>query len=217
MVEEEIKDKVNRMLGTEQAKLSEIQIVDDMDEDLIIKEKVEGTDALVYKIKDKYYLSIQGVMYAALRRGNIHIVTVDIRKFGDKEVGYCEAMDLKRNVKIAAIAERYTNEQYKVTTLINNFKKQEKKREYDHFAEKIVEHFHKDVKERNLAINLETYVEIRKLRELMTIRKLLGKLIDTIEETDSYSSLRKRVKSLEGQMKAVRQIVLALAEKEAHG
>ena len=102
-------------------------------------------------------------------------------------------------------------------TCFCNFKKQEEKRSYDHFAEKIVEHYEKDVRERSLAVDLKTYIEIRKLRELMTIRKLLGKLIDTIEETDSYSSLRKRVKTLEGQMKAVRQIVLALAEKEAHG
>jgi len=109
-------DQKKMKLATEQILIKK---ADDLDERLIIEEHVEGTEPLVYQIKDKYTPSIAGIFEACRRTGNIKIEDGKLEKEDNKTVGKAWVRDMKNNNVIFGVAERYTNEEYKVTTLIN--------------------------------------------------------------------------------------------------
>jgi hypothetical protein len=94
---------------------------DDLDEQLAIKEFVEGTEPLVYRIKtsrgERLILSIRGWTQAMLYQGNIEIVDVKFEEVGGKSIAKAIVRDTARNIVQIGIAERYTNNEFKWTTL----------------------------------------------------------------------------------------------------
>lgn len=96
-----------------------VQKADELDEELIIKEHIEGSEPLVYKIGDKYVLSIAGLFEASRRYGNIEIVDAKTEREGNKIIGKAWVFDRNKNNKIIGIAERYTNQEFYITTLVN--------------------------------------------------------------------------------------------------
>ncbi len=113
---EKAKEHVRKM--TEDQEL--ILKVDDMDEELAIKETIEGVEPLVYTIQTKegtkHVLSIRGWIQAMMIQGNIK-VDVEFEEVGGKIIAKATGVDTKHNVSISAIAERYTRDEFKFTTL----------------------------------------------------------------------------------------------------
>lgn len=90
---------------------------DDMDEEIAIKEYIEGSEPLVYRIGNKLVLSIRGWTQAMLYQGNIEIVDVRFDEVGGKSIAKAIVRDTQRNITQIGIAERFTNTEFKWTTL----------------------------------------------------------------------------------------------------
>lgn len=126
IIEQKAVDKFNQEVA--QAELEIIKKADDTDE-LIITEQVVGATPLVYQImtKDKetgedklhYSLSVRGWIEAARRQGNIKVIDADVRSVDNKKVGWCRIRDEKANVEQIGVAERYMNEDFRITTLVS--------------------------------------------------------------------------------------------------
>lgn len=121
----EIKQKIEEQKAVEkfnqeiaQTELEIIKKADDTDE-LIITEQVVGATPLVYQIADKYTLSIRGWIEAARRQGNIKVIEADVREVDKKKVGWCRIRDEKANVEQIGVAERFMNEDFRITTLVS--------------------------------------------------------------------------------------------------
>ncbi|WP_456327120.1 hypothetical protein, partial [Archaeoglobus sp.] len=85
------------------ARTTELQLIkklDDLDEQIAIKDYVAGSAPLVYEIKTKngvkYELSIRGWIQAMLYQGNIEIVDVKFEQIGDKTVAKAIVRDTAR-------------------------------------------------------------------------------------------------------------------------
>jgi len=126
--QEEAKKKViQRIVGMQKQQQgldTEQQLIlkaDDMDEEIAIKEYIEGSEPLVYRIKtsrgQKLTLSIRGWAQAMLYQGNIEIVDVKFEEVGGKSIAKAIVRDTRRNIQQIGIAERYTREEFKWTTL----------------------------------------------------------------------------------------------------
>jgi hypothetical protein len=117
----EQKAKAIRKFAPQQAEQALIIKADDLDEQLAIKEFVEGTEPLVYRIKtsrgERLILSIRGWTQAMLYQGNIEIVDVKFEEVGGKSIAKAIVRDTARNIVQIGIAERYTNNEFKWTTL----------------------------------------------------------------------------------------------------
>ena len=103
---------------------TELQIVkklDDLDEQIAIKEYVAGSVPLVYEIPSrngkKFELSIRGWVQAMLYQGNIEIEDVKFEEVGGKIVAKAFVIDKAHNIKVVGIAERASNQDFFYTTL----------------------------------------------------------------------------------------------------
>jgi len=103
---------------------TELQIIkkiDDLDEQIAIKEYVAGSVPLVYEIPSrngkKFELSIRGWVQAMLYQGNIEIEDVKFEEVGGKIVAKTFVVDKAHNVKVVGIAERASNQDFFYTTL----------------------------------------------------------------------------------------------------
>jgi len=106
------------------ARTTELQLIkklDDLDEQIAIKDYVAGSAPLVYEIKTKngvrYELSIRGWIQAMLYQGNIEIVDVKFEQVGDKTVAKAIVRDTARNIQTMGFAERVSNKEFFFTTL----------------------------------------------------------------------------------------------------
>jgi len=116
--------KMTAMQKQQQGQDPEQQLIlkaDDMDEEIAIKEYLEGSEPLVYRIKtskgQKLVLSIRGWTQAMLYQGNIEIVDVKFEEVNGKSIAKAIVRDTRRNIQQIGIAERYTREEFKWTTL----------------------------------------------------------------------------------------------------
>jgi len=116
--------KMTAMQKQQQGLDTEQQLIlkaDDMDEEIAIKEYIEGGEPLVYRIKtskgQKLVLSIRGWTQAMLYQGNIEIVDVKFDEVSGKSIAKAIVRDTRRNIQQIGIAERYTREEFKWTTL----------------------------------------------------------------------------------------------------
>jgi len=116
--------KMTAMQKQQQGLDTEQQLIlkaDDMDEEIAIKEYLEGSEPLVYRIKtskgQKLVLSIRGWTQAMLYQGNIEIVDVKFEEVSGKSIAKAIVRDTRRNIQQIGIAERYTREEFKWTTL----------------------------------------------------------------------------------------------------
>ena len=115
------KKKAMNMVKSAKTELQLIKKLDDLDEQIAIKDYVAGSAPLVYGIKTKngvkYELSIRGWIQAMLYQGNIEIVDVKFEQIGDKTVAKAIVRDTARNIQTIGIAERVSNKEYFYTTL----------------------------------------------------------------------------------------------------
>ncbi|ADB58563.1 hypothetical protein [Archaeoglobus profundus] len=116
------KKKAMNMVRSAQAmELQLIRKLDDLDEQIAIKDYVAGSAPLVYEIKTKngvrYELSIRGWIQAMLYQGNIEIVDVKFEQTGDKTVAKAIVRDTARNIQTMGFAERVSNKEFFFTTL----------------------------------------------------------------------------------------------------
>ena len=104
-----------------QVELQIIKKIDDLDEQIAIKEYVAGSVPLVYEIPSrngkKFELSIRGWVQAMLYQGNIEIEDVKFEEIGGKVVAKAFVVDKAHNVKVVGIAERASNQDFFYTTL----------------------------------------------------------------------------------------------------
>ncbi len=115
------KKKAMNMVKSAKTELQLIKKLDDLDEQIAIREHVAGATPLVYEIKTKtgvkYELSIRGWTQAMLYQGNIEIVDIKFEQIGDKTVAKAIVRDTARNIQTIGIAERVSNKEYFYTTL----------------------------------------------------------------------------------------------------
>jgi len=104
-----------------QVELQIIKKIDDLDEQIAIKEYVAGSVPLVYEIPSrngkKFELSIRGWVQAMLYQGNFEIEGVKFEEVGGKIVAKAFVVDKVHNVKVVGIAERASNQDFFYTTL----------------------------------------------------------------------------------------------------
>ena len=93
-----------------------ITTADDMDE-AIMTEQLVGVTPLVYHIGDKLELSWKGLTRAARKQQNLHILEVVVIEEAGRLVGKAKARDVKNNVEMVGVADRYTSEEFKYVTL----------------------------------------------------------------------------------------------------
>ena len=118
---------IKTMQATGDLELQIAKKLDDLDEQIAIKEYVSGSAPLVYEIKTKdkrtgeelirYELSIRGWVQAMLYQGNIEIVDVKFEEVGGKVIAKAIVRDTARNIQTMGFAERASNKDYFYTTL----------------------------------------------------------------------------------------------------
>lgn len=115
----EVIERVNSKAGT--LTIDEAVILADKYDELLIEEQVLGAKPLVYEIKTskgvQYVLSWEGLTEAMLRQGNIKVIDVEFEEVAGKLIAKARVVDLKRNVEMLGVAEAYSNEKFKLTTL----------------------------------------------------------------------------------------------------
>jgi len=121
---EEGKKRAMDFVRNAQSQATELQIIkkiDDLDEQIAIKEYVAGSVPLVYEIPSrngkKFELSIRGWVQAMLYQGNVEIEDVKFEEIGGKVVAKAFVVDKAHNVKVVGIAERVSNQDFFYTTL----------------------------------------------------------------------------------------------------
>lgn len=126
----EAKEQVLALVPSELQKREDIEeekivkMVDELDEKIIMREYFVGQAPLVYRILPKkeggqinYILSIRGWIEAALLHKNIVIENVEFLKVENKLIAIAWVRDVARNVRTFGVAERATNEEFKLTML----------------------------------------------------------------------------------------------------
>ena len=118
---------IKAMQATGDLELQIAKKLDDLDEQIAIKEYVSGSAPLVYEIKTKdkrtgeelirYELSIRGWVQAMLYQGNIEIVDVKFEEVGGKVIAKAIVRDTARNIQTMGFAERASNKEFFYTTL----------------------------------------------------------------------------------------------------
>ena len=169
--QEEQKKKAINAFEQAKARSEELKLIikaDELDEELAIKEYVEGTEPLVYRIqwkdkkgekRERLVLSIRGWTQAMLYQGNIEIVDVRFEEVGGKSSAKAIVRDTARNVTQIGIAERYTNEEFKWTTLASKAIRNALKKVISPvFEQRVIQ----EALEANLVIDLS----LRELREV---------------------------------------------------
>jgi hypothetical protein len=115
------KRAINMVRSAQATELQLIKKLDDLDEQIAIRDYVAGSAPLVYEIKTKngvrYELSIRGWIQAMLYQGNIEIVDVKFEQIGDKTVAKAIVRDTARNIQTMGFAERVSNKEFFFTTL----------------------------------------------------------------------------------------------------
>ncbi len=131
-VKQEAEPPVNILKAGGQ-ELAQIIKADDLDEEMMIKEYLEGTEPYVYQMevyeknsngkvekRIKYTLSWAGMAEAMRRYGNLHVIEWGIQVLpSGKEMGYAKVRDVSRNIEMVGTAVRYTNIEHKENTLIS--------------------------------------------------------------------------------------------------
>ncbi len=119
--EEGKKRAINFVKNAQTTELQIVKKLDDLDEQIAIKEYVAGSVPLVYEIPTKngtrFELSIRGWVQAMLYQGNIEIEDVKFEEIGGKVVAKAFVVDKAHNVKVVGIAERASNQDFFYTTL----------------------------------------------------------------------------------------------------
>jgi len=169
--QEEQKKKAINAFEQAKARSEELKLIikaDELDEELAIKEYVEGTEPLVYRIqwkdkkgekRERLVLSIRGWTQAMLYQGNIEIADVRFEEVGGKSIAKAIVRDTARNVTQIGIAERYTNDEFKWTTLASKaIRNALKKVISPAFEQRVIQ----EALEANLVIDLS----LRELREV---------------------------------------------------
>jgi hypothetical protein len=121
------KRAIDMVRSAQAVELQLIKKLDDLDEQIAIKDYTAGSTPLVYEIKTKdkksgkefirYELSIRGWIQAMLYQGNIEIIDVKFEQIGDKTVAKAIVRDTVRNIQTMGFAERVSNKEYFYTTL----------------------------------------------------------------------------------------------------
>jgi len=101
-------------------KKSVYEAMDAFDE-LLIEEQVVGAKPLIYEIPGKegptYTLSMEGIYDAVARMGDIEIEPPTFPEVGGRTIAIARVRNLKNNVVVVGVAEAYSTEKFKHTTL----------------------------------------------------------------------------------------------------
>jgi len=119
--EEEEKVEKARQEAKAMLKGTVVDEAEKLDEIMILEKWIEGTEPLIYKIPTKRgerkILSVKGYVQAALMQGHIEVISIDFEMVRDRLIAIAKVRDIKHNLTMTGIAERYFNEEYKYTIL----------------------------------------------------------------------------------------------------